>query len=67
MNLNQVTIYTDKTTETAEFYQQLGLKLIVDSGQSVKLFRHFFSNFVQSQSEPPFRAVFFMTGQSKMD
>ena len=31
MNLNQVTIYTDKPTETVEFYQKLGLKLIVDS------------------------------------
>jgi catechol 2,3-dioxygenase-like lactoylglutathione lyase family enzyme len=31
MNLNQVTIYTNKSTETAEFYQKLGLKLIVDS------------------------------------
>ena len=31
MNLNQVTIYTSKPTETAEFFQKLGLKLIVDS------------------------------------
>lgn len=31
MNLNQVTIYTGKPLETAAFYQQLGLKLIVDS------------------------------------
>ena len=31
MNLNQVTIYTDKSTETAEFLEKLGLKLIVDS------------------------------------
>jgi predicted enzyme related to lactoylglutathione lyase len=31
MNLNQVTIYTNKTRETTEFYQELGLKLIVDS------------------------------------
>ena len=31
MNLNQVTIYTDKPTETAEFFQTLGLSLIVDS------------------------------------
>ena len=31
MNLNQVTIYTDKPSETAEFYQKLGLRLIVDS------------------------------------
>lgn len=31
MNLNQVTIYTDKPTDTAEFFQTLGLSLIVDS------------------------------------
>jgi catechol 2,3-dioxygenase-like lactoylglutathione lyase family enzyme len=31
MNLNQVTIYTDKPLETVEFYQKLGLKKIVDS------------------------------------
>jgi len=31
MNLNQVTIYTAKPTETAEFFQKLGLSLIVDS------------------------------------
>ena len=31
MNLNQVTIYTDKPTQTAEFFQTLGLRLIVDS------------------------------------
>jgi catechol 2,3-dioxygenase-like lactoylglutathione lyase family enzyme len=31
MNLNQVTIYTNKSTETSEFYQKLGLELIVDS------------------------------------
>lgn len=31
MNLNQVTIYTDKPNETVEFYQKLGLELIVDS------------------------------------
>jgi len=31
MNLNQATIYTDKPLETAEFYQKLGLKLIVES------------------------------------
>lgn len=30
MNLNQVTSYTDKPNETVEFYQKLGLKLIVD-------------------------------------
>lgn len=31
MNLNQVTIYSDKTLETAEFFKKLGLVLIVDS------------------------------------
>jgi catechol 2,3-dioxygenase-like lactoylglutathione lyase family enzyme len=31
MNLNQVTVYTTKPTETAEFFQKLGLILIVDS------------------------------------
>jgi catechol 2,3-dioxygenase-like lactoylglutathione lyase family enzyme len=31
MNLNQVTIYTAKPSETAEFFQKLGLSLIVDS------------------------------------
>ena len=31
MNLNQVTIYTPKTSETVDFYKKLGLKLIVDS------------------------------------
>ncbi len=31
MNLNQITIYTNKPLETARFYQKLGLKLIVDS------------------------------------
>ena len=31
MNLNQVTIYTDKPLETVEFYQKLGLKIIVNS------------------------------------
>lgn len=31
MNLNQVTIYSDKPLETVEFYQKLGLKIIVDS------------------------------------
>ena len=31
MNLNQVTIYTAKSVETAEFFQKLGLKIIVDS------------------------------------
>lgn len=31
MNLNQATIYCSKTNETAEFFQKLGLHLIVDS------------------------------------
>jgi len=31
MNLNQVTIYTSKPTETAEFFEKLGLKIIVNS------------------------------------
>jgi catechol 2,3-dioxygenase-like lactoylglutathione lyase family enzyme len=31
MNLNQVTVYTDKPLETVEFYQKLGLKIIVNS------------------------------------
>ena len=31
MNLNQVTIYTAKPLETAEFFTKLGLNLIVDS------------------------------------
>lgn len=31
MNLNQATIYTGKPVETAEFFQKLGLSLIVDS------------------------------------
>ena len=31
MNLNQVTIYSNKTQETVEFFQKLGLILIVDS------------------------------------
>ena len=31
MNLNQVTIYSDKPVETVEFFQKLGLTLIVDS------------------------------------
>lgn len=31
MNLNQVTIYTSKPNETAEFFTKLGLRLIVDS------------------------------------
>ena len=31
MNLNHVTIYTDKPAETAEFFQKLGLRIIVDS------------------------------------
>lgn len=31
MNLNQVTIYSSKTTESIEFYKKLGLRLIVNS------------------------------------
>lgn len=31
MRLNQVTLYTEKTTATVEFYKKLGLFLIVDS------------------------------------
>jgi predicted enzyme related to lactoylglutathione lyase len=31
MNLNQVTIYTDKPGETVNFFKKLGLRLIVDS------------------------------------
>ncbi|MCC6329402.1 MAG: VOC family protein [Acidobacteria bacterium] len=31
MNLNQVTIYSDKPVETAEFFQLLGLNIIVNS------------------------------------
>ena len=31
MNLNQVTIYSEKPVETVEFYKKLGLRLIVDS------------------------------------
>ena len=31
MNLNQVTIYSNKVTESVEFYKKLGLRLIVDS------------------------------------
>src|SRR5262245_47916569 len=31
MDLNQVTIFTDKPVETVAFYQKLGLRLIVDS------------------------------------
>ena len=31
MNLNQVTIFSDKTVALVEFYQKLGLRLIVDS------------------------------------
>ena len=31
MNLNQVTIYSEKPVETVEFFQTLGLKIIVDS------------------------------------
>lgn len=31
MNLNQITIYTNKPNECADFYQKLGLIIIVDS------------------------------------
>ncbi|MCW5959462.1 MAG: VOC family protein [Pyrinomonadaceae bacterium] len=31
MNLNQLTIFTNKPLETVEFYERLGLTLIVDS------------------------------------
>jgi catechol 2,3-dioxygenase-like lactoylglutathione lyase family enzyme len=31
MNLNQVTVYTDKISESIEFYKKLGLEIIVDS------------------------------------
>ena len=31
MNLNQVTIYSNKTVETVEFFEKLGLLRIVDS------------------------------------
>jgi predicted enzyme related to lactoylglutathione lyase len=31
MDLNQVTIYSDKTVETVEFFEKLGLRRIVDS------------------------------------
>lgn len=31
MNLNQVTVYTNRSVETAEFFQKLGLRIIVDS------------------------------------
>lgn len=31
MNLNQVTIYTNKFAESLAFYENLGLKIIVDS------------------------------------
>ncbi|MGQ0541981.1 MAG: VOC family protein [Blastocatellia bacterium] len=31
MTLNQVTIYSEKPVETVEFFQKLGLKIIVDS------------------------------------
>ena len=31
MNLNQATIYSAKPVETADFFQKLGLRLIVDS------------------------------------
>jgi catechol 2,3-dioxygenase-like lactoylglutathione lyase family enzyme len=31
VNLNQITLYTDKPAESIEFYKKLGLRLIVDS------------------------------------
>ena len=31
MNLNQVTIFSEKPVETVKFYRKLGLRLIVDS------------------------------------
>ncbi len=31
MNLNQVTIFSEKSVETVEFFEKLGLKRIVDS------------------------------------
>ena len=31
MNLNQVTVYTNKFSASREFYENLGLKIIVDS------------------------------------
>lgn len=31
MNLNQITIYSEKPVETVEFFRKLGLNLIVDS------------------------------------
>jgi predicted enzyme related to lactoylglutathione lyase len=31
MNLNQVTIYSEKPVETVEFFQKLGLSIIIDS------------------------------------
>jgi catechol 2,3-dioxygenase-like lactoylglutathione lyase family enzyme len=31
MNLNQVTIYSEKPVETVDFFKKLGLRLIVDS------------------------------------
>lgn len=31
MNFNQITIYTSKIAESVEFYQKLGLRLVVDS------------------------------------
>jgi catechol 2,3-dioxygenase-like lactoylglutathione lyase family enzyme len=31
MNLNQVTVYTAKISESIEFYKKLGLQIIVDS------------------------------------
>ena len=31
MNLNQVTVYSNKPAETVEFYRKLGLRLVVNS------------------------------------
>ena len=31
MNLNQITVYTNKSAESIEFYKKLGLRIIVDS------------------------------------
>jgi catechol 2,3-dioxygenase-like lactoylglutathione lyase family enzyme len=37
MNLNQVTIYSDRPVETVEFFKKLGPKLIVDSLRYARL------------------------------
>ena len=31
MNLNQITVYTNKSAESIEFYKKLGLRIIIDS------------------------------------